>query len=376
MFYCKNLKVIDNNSSYLDPQRVFSGNYWDEFGLSPYLVPENGKILMLGSALGGGIRPALSSSKTIHLTCVDLDSKTVERCRQIYRQSFPGLKFRMEVADAKEYVTSTTEKFDLIWLDIYEIDSYCQLYFDSDFIKKIQSCLSNRGVLAVNAYGIPNQFKPLEVQSAQRAMAGVLQSCFPFVAGIPFRRNITFLCSEMKPQIHPADFHSSLSNLDKKTFVIQGQRLKHLKSLPAVGLVHSNLIFESKFSQIDSHMRQGWIKVLKTLENYQIKLNHPYDLLSFIQNKILCSAFLDEALTKKESVTFIPILAAGESQTQNIDVAWLFDWFLENHEKVLSHNSVEYYQIWLPQLWFLVLHPSAKYRPYCFRVFSLFEVQT
>jgi hypothetical protein len=374
MFYCEKLQTIDTNSSYLHPQQVFAGNYWDDFGLTPFLVPDGARVLMLGLSLGGGIRPLLSSTKNISLTCVDFDQRNVERCRTLFAKSFPHLGFETMVADAWEFIESTKESYDLIWLDIYEPDSYSELCFDADFLKNLREKLTSSGVLAVNAYGIPSQFKPLQKASAQRALAYHLQNTFSFVGNLPFRRNQTLLAANTRPLFYPAQAHSDLSGLDKKSLAAQGQRLRSLQALEPLKETTTDLASESQFVEIDHHMLNGWQEILKRLSEYGVTLSAPRELLGFIQNGELCSPILVQSMLRKDDfISFVAILCAGESHIQNLDVSWIFSWTVKYHHMMAKTFPEMYRQVWLPQLWALILHPDRKYRSFSFQISNLIQ---
>lgn len=375
MFYNENSEIIDNPSTYLNPRQVFTGNYWDEFGFTSFLVPNNAKVLMLGLASGGGLRPLFSATKNIQLKCVDIDTKSIENCRQIFDQNFAKIKFEIITAEAKKFLQDSHDLYDLIWLDLYHTDSYSELYFDHDFLALLKLHLGAKGVLAANAYGLPTQFKPLSTASAQRECARRLQQHFSFVGTIPNRRNQTLLASTTKPALLEAQPNPALSSLDKLSFYVQGARLQHLQEIPKLSEIPIDLTVATKFHELDRHMRSGWQDVLQTIRFYDVSLNSPMELLDLVQNQKQCEAFLVKSLLSQNYavIEFLPILCAGESYVHDLDVSWIFPWVLKNHHKISQNQRRHFLQIWLTQLWFLILHPSKKYRPYCFQIFALFK---
>lgn len=377
MFYSAKIPTIDTKDTHLLPQQVFTGNYWDEFGFTPFLVPENANVLMLGLSLGGGIRPLLSSTKNIRLTCIDIDEESVNACKENFHTCFTDLSFATEVSDAAVYLEKKEARFDLIWLDIYEQDSYSSLVFNQDFLAKVKKNLTPEGVLAVNAYGLPNQFKPLEKPGVQSELAGTLQKAFGYVGHLPFRRNQTLFASQERPKIFPANPHPCLSALDKKSFAVQKQRIEDMSSVPTPIPGAINLQKTSKFIEIDKEMRQGWSGVVSKLAELDVHIEILSDLLSLIQNEAICSAVLDKALLRKDDfVSFVAILAAGEFHIQDLELSWLFAWTSQNRSQMQATFEQMYRQIWLPQLWSLTLHPSRKYRHFCFQVSELLQEKT
>lgn len=375
MFYHENSEIIDTLSSYLDPHQVFTGNYWDEFGFTSFLVPNNAKVLMLGLASGGGLRPLFSSTKNIQLKCVDMDTKSIESCRQIFDQNYSKLQFEIINAEAKKFLQNSNDLYDLIWLDLYHTDSYSELYFDQDFLALLKLHLGAKGVLAVNAYGLPTHFNPLSTASVQRECARRLQQHFPFLGTIPNRRNQTLLASATRPSIHETQPSPTLSALDKRSFLVQGARLQHLQEIPKLSEITMDLTVSARFNELDRQMRNSWQDVLQTLRFYDVSLNGPMELLNFIQNQKQCEAFLEKSLLSQNyaAIEFVPILCAGESYIHDLDVSWIFPWILKNHPQIPQNQRSRFLQVWLTQLWFLILHPSKKYRPYCFQIFALFK---
>ena len=375
MFYHENTDIIDTPSSYLDPRQVFTGNYWDEFGFTPYLAPDNAKVLMLGLASGGGLRSLFSSTKKLQLQCVDVDAKSLDQCRRFFAQKFPHIYFETECVEAKSYLRNSDTSYDLIWLDIYAYDSYSELYFDKEFLNLLKLHLKPSGVLMVNTYGIPTQFAPLLTNSVQRESARLLKQQFEFVGSIPNRRNQTLVASRTKPVLQMCEPHQELSALDKRSFLLQGARLRHLRVIPELIELPLDLALETKFTVLDQHMRNGWRNLIQTLRFYDVNIESPKDLLQFVQDPQQCTAFLTKALSVKDGsvLEFLPIVCAGESHVHKLNVSWIFDWVLQNKTTLLQDHKSQFTQVWLPQLWFLILHPSKKYRSYCFQLLSLIE---
>jgi spermidine synthase len=375
MFYSQHIKIIDNPSSYLDSKQVFTGNYWDEFGLTSFLIPDNARVLMLGLGTGGGIRPLMSSTKNIDLTCVDLDGKSTEICRDLFTRNFPNLKFEIVVDDAKTFLEQSSASYDFIWLDIYRSDSYSELYFEQDFHDLVKLRLTAEGVLAVNAYGIPTQFKPFSVNSVQRETARVLQNTFSFVGAIPNRRNQTIIASAGSPKVLPSYPHPELSALDKRSFLVQGVRVQYIDQLATLDKNEVNLKVQAQFVELDRHMKSGWLELIERLKSRNLSVSAAIDLLALVQDAERAKSVLDDGLMNSyfEDLDFIPIVCSGESFLRDLDVEWVFRWMLNNYKNIPAEHRRRFVQVWLTQAWSLILNPSRKYRPQCFQIFNLFE---
>lgn len=374
MFYQTLSERIDTPNTYLDPRLVFTGNYWDEFGLTSFFIPDHARVLMLGVGLGGGIRSLLSSTKAIQLDAVDLDARSIDHCKEIYKKKFPHLVFNSICADAETFIQNKKSEYDFIWIDLYQSDSYCDLNFDPEFMNSIKKALKIDGVIAVNAYGVPTQFSPLACGSAQSAVAATLKAVFTWVGAIPNRRNQTLFASQKKPHFYGASAHPDLIALDKKSFQVQSIRSQAMTEVTGF-LLTTPYDFTANFSAQDEIMRDGWKKVLNRLKNFGVELSKPQDLLDLIQDEESVTHLLKQTLLCKDTLILktIAILCSGESFLRDLDIDWFFRWTLENELSLQQVLAKDYLNVWLTQSWALVLNPHKKYRIYSFQISDLIE---
>ncbi len=374
MFYSHKSQVIDHHLTYLHTQKVFTGQYWDEFALTCSIIPEQAQVLMLGLSMGGGIRPLLSSTKKIKLTCVDYDNDSVQKCRELYKDYFPGVKFESITAEAKEFLKKDSDKYDAIWFDIYESESYSPLAFDAEFMKLIRSRLTDNGILLLNSYGLPNHFMPLKANGVQHKLASFLKSQFGFVAAIPFRRNITFVVSAVSIKESLAKAHESLNPIDRFTFDFIQNKIRHRLLFDELNSLKGLELHETQFTSIDTHMRQCWSNLRELLNLFDLNVKENSEFISLIQNQERCERVIRHLIQNKDlSVCFIPILASGESHMQELQLDWLFEW-TEQNKSYLSQTLKSYFNlIWLTQLWTLIIHPHGRYKKYYFRFLSLMQ---
>lgn len=356
MFYANTSIQINSNWTFLDPGQVFAGQYWDEFGITGHLVPEGGRVLMLGLASGGAIRPILSTHKQIQLTAVDSDAKSVESCGAFFEQHFPQLRFRTEGADALSYLAEQSTTYDAIWADVYLEDGYSPLYFKNEFYRLASELLSPNGVLLLNGYGLPNQFEPLRRRGPQSMIARHLQNNFGFVGALPYRRNLTFIAGRNKPVSSLSEAHPSLNALDKLTFRAFANRLQALVPVEDVEAENSPSL---SFKVLDSEMRDLWSTVVDELRLYNVELSRPAEIFDFVQNETLAYQVLNAANERGSMLmTCVPILCAGETNLRELKVDWLFQWFTQHRDRLAA--SVR--DIWTVQLWSMVLQPSRRFR--------------
>lgn len=316
---------------------------------------------MLGLARGGGIRPILSSTKELHVTAVDLDKNLVSQCRSQFTTDFPKLRFTSLVADARDYILTNQMLFDCIWLDVYLEDSYSELYFDENFFQHIRGRLTEKGVLMVNAYGLPNQFKPLTRGGAQAQHLLNLSRVFDFVSIVPHRRNMTIIAADNSPAVYPSSPHPQLKQIDRRSVRGHSLRLRDLRRVD-IAEVNARPLESLKFKIMDQQMQSFWPEMVADLQQLGCNLSAPIEILRLIEDPILSAAVLDKALASRTELvlTCFPILCAAEFQMRDLNVEWLINWFLSNIEQLQIKTPYTFREIWLPQLWAIVLRAPER----------------
>lgn len=371
MFYSQSPLRIKEQTSVIDERQVFTGQYWDEFGVTAHLIPDEARVLMAGLAFGGGIRPILASGKKIELHAVDLDPRTNASCRDQFSAHFPSIKFSIHTADARSYLENESNAWDAIWIDLYAYDGYLELLLDPSFFRQVKGALKPGGVALFNLFGIPNQFQPLRQFGPQASAYSFICQEFRETRLMPYRRNMTVMASQGPLKIYPTDSHPALSQLDRATLKLFERRLNWMGKVQ----ISSNLSHlpssETKFEAIDRRMRAGWVEILQNLGRLDVQLEQPSQLLNLIQDEKACDQWLRRVEQEEPWLEFLPILCAGESDLRELNVHWIFDWTVCNQDLLKSRWPRIYNQIWLPQLWSLILHPSRKFRRHYFRFLPL-----
>lgn len=121
------------------------------------LHPNPKKVLILGGGEGATLYQALLHKQVEKVVMIDIDEEVVNLCVQHMPEWSNGAidSKRAEVIydDAKKYVETTNEKFDVIISDLTEPlpDSpSCEL-FSVDFFKKIKNILNPNGIFVLQA---------------------------------------------------------------------------------------------------------------------------------------------------------------------------------------------------------------------------------
>jgi hypothetical protein len=369
MFYANNAQYIRNNSTVLSPKQVFVGDYWDEFALTNFFIPDHANILVLGLAMGGCIRPLLSSTQNYEMTCIDTNELTNKKCDQNFKKHYPKLKFKIENDDATNFLLKNTLKRDAIWVDIYNSNSYSLEMFSENFWRLIKLSLKETGLAFVNCFGLPMQFSPLSEDGVQKSLVYLLQQQFSYVGFVPHRRNFTIILGSKKPEWADAQPHPALSPMDKVSFRMIGQKAYYSPECTKQSISYK--IFDEclHFSFVDKIMLNKWELILADLNSLGIKLSARKELVSLIENSELTQHYLANGISSLK--IFIPILAAGQSRIAQLELDWLFEWFFLNHKKLKQENPIEYLLIWLPQMWNLLIGSNRRFLHHSFALQSL-----
>lgn len=121
------------------------------------LHPEPKRILVAGGGEGAVLREILKYQSVEELVMVDIDKEAVELCKQHLPQwsegNFEDPKVRVFYMDARKYLEKSTEKWDIIFLDLPEPlgDGPCYLLFTSEFYKTVAGRLEDGGHIALQA---------------------------------------------------------------------------------------------------------------------------------------------------------------------------------------------------------------------------------
>ncbi|NPA70270.1 MAG: polyamine aminopropyltransferase [Crenarchaeota archaeon] len=119
--------------------------------------PNPRKVLIIGGGEGATLREVLKHNTVTEAVMVDIDEKVVELSKQylqeLHRGSFYDPRGRVVIADGKEYVNKTTEKYDVVILDLtdpYASEIAYELY-TAQFYKKISEILTEDGIMVTQA---------------------------------------------------------------------------------------------------------------------------------------------------------------------------------------------------------------------------------
>jgi spermidine synthase len=151
------------------------------------------RILLVG--LGGGSIPRVMAKKypDAEIDIVEIDEDVITAAKK-YFFFIPTSKMRISVMDGRRFLRSSTEKYDIIFLDAYDDMSIPFHLTTKEFFELVKQRLSPDGIVASNIWG-PNtdEFYLSEVRTYQEV--------FPYVYmidAVPSNNYILISCSQNK----------------------------------------------------------------------------------------------------------------------------------------------------------------------------------
>jgi spermidine synthase len=117
----------------------------------PLLAHGNAKkVLIIGGGDGGMLREVSRHAGLEQITMVEIDAGVVEFCRQYLPNHSAGAyddpRFRLVIDDGVNFVTQTSEKFDVIISDCTDPVGPGESLFTSEFYAGCKRCLNENGI--------------------------------------------------------------------------------------------------------------------------------------------------------------------------------------------------------------------------------------
>lgn len=150
----------------------YDEHYYHESLVHPAMVlhPNPERVLVLGGGEGATLREVLKYRTVRRAVMVDIDEDVVQLSRQYlaswHRGAFDDKRAEVVIEDGKAYVERTTERFDVIIMDLtdpYGPEIARQLYTES-FIRRLYSLLADDGVVSTQAgtsFFFPDEYRDL-----------------------------------------------------------------------------------------------------------------------------------------------------------------------------------------------------------------------
>lgn len=137
----------------------------DHVELAPYLHPSARTALVIG--LGGGLQARMLELHGLEVTSVDIEPGVVRLAREYF-----GVTGETVVADGREFLESSSRRFDVIVLDVFGGGEPPAHLMDRGAFEAVRRCLHPGGLVVVHLFGKPDH-------PAVHAVARRVREIFP-----------------------------------------------------------------------------------------------------------------------------------------------------------------------------------------------------
>jgi spermidine synthase len=141
------------------PTEVLTGGVWDTFLVLPSLLPRSPRrVAVLGNAGGTVARAFGRFYPGAEIDGVELDPMVSDVGRRYFGMS-DNPRLRAVDADARPFLRSTDERYDLIFIDAYR-PPYVPFYLATkEFFELARSRLTPTGLIALNVATVPGDYR-------------------------------------------------------------------------------------------------------------------------------------------------------------------------------------------------------------------------
>jgi spermidine synthase len=127
-----------------------SGYYLDEFALGPVIVAAK-NLLVLGMGAGRSIEVSRVVAPELEVDAVEIDPEVVRVAREYFGLPGNDAKLHVHIADARPWLATHAEKWDLVHVDLFQGGPYVPFYLTTvEFFELVRSRMADGGVLMVN----------------------------------------------------------------------------------------------------------------------------------------------------------------------------------------------------------------------------------
>jgi len=152
--YGKMLVIDGRTQSAEDDEHIYH-----ECLVHPALVahPEPRRVVIIGGGEGATLREVLRHPSIERVVMVDIDREVVEQCQKLlpewHKGAFDDPRVELVFADGKEFVTRTSERFDVVIVDVCDVleDGPALALYTERFYGHVKQRLTDPGIVVVQA---------------------------------------------------------------------------------------------------------------------------------------------------------------------------------------------------------------------------------
>lgn len=114
-------------------------------------------VFIAGGGEGATLREVLNHKTVKRVVMVDIDRQVIDICRRFlvsfHRGAFEDSRVELQIADARTYLEETTDRFDVIVIDLVEPlkEGPACLLYTKEFYQLVKDKLSSEGIIAVQS---------------------------------------------------------------------------------------------------------------------------------------------------------------------------------------------------------------------------------
>lgn len=146
------LNYQDGPQTIMPKDSLLAHSYYDYFLLGP-LLSGGQRVLFLGAAGGTALKQLVRAYPDVEVVGVELDPRVIEVAKT-YFDLAESPRLRLVAEDARWYVETSRERFDVVAIDLYvtgHIPFYCTT---QEFFRAVRARLTDRGVVMMNVLSI------------------------------------------------------------------------------------------------------------------------------------------------------------------------------------------------------------------------------
>jgi spermidine synthase len=153
--------------------------------LSAHAAPK--KVLIVGGGDGGSSEEALKHPSVEQVTLCEIDEDVVKIAKEhffaVHRGAFDNPRLRVLIGDGAKFVRETSERFDLIALDLNDPMGPAEPLYSAEFFQQCRTALAPGGALVLHI-GAPVA-RPERVAELAQRLNGIFRIVRPYTMYIP-----------------------------------------------------------------------------------------------------------------------------------------------------------------------------------------------
>jgi spermidine synthase len=138
------------------------------------------KVLVIGGGDGGTAREVLRHPQVEYCHMVEIDEMVVNACKQWIPQTAIGMtdnpRFKLDIADAVDYVATTDQRYDVILVDSTDPIGPAVPLFGDDFYHNVYRILADDGIVVAQGES------PVYAVAEQQSLLKIMGNLFPLVS--------------------------------------------------------------------------------------------------------------------------------------------------------------------------------------------------